>query len=83
MIATPIRNGRPVYPIACPICGRLLGSYYRAGLSLVAYAVPCSEHCVRLWGTARRRRAWRMLPMPLRQAQLAAIMLEEQASESK
>jgi hypothetical protein len=43
MIATPVRRaGGPVYPIRCPICDKLIGSFYSHGLSLRSYAIRCS-----------------------------------------
>lgn len=80
MIATPLTPAaRPLYPIECPICGTLVGSYYRDGLSLRAHARACSDRCQTLWQYARGRGQWRDLPPDLRQVYLAAGALDAQA----
>lgn len=81
MVATPLNpsGSGPLFPILCPICGALLGAYYRDGFSLKASSKPCSGQCQRLWLFGHRRRKWRTVPPELRKLQLAAEMLEDEA----
>jgi hypothetical protein len=77
---TPLgRDGRPLHPVHCPICGAFLGALYRDGISLRIAAIPCTERCVRLARYARGRSRWRRLPTDLRQIWLAAGLLEHEA----
>lgn len=84
MTFTPVnRYGRALFPIRCPICGALVGAFYRDGLSLTAHASRCTDHCVRLWEFGRSKRLWRELPQAWRAPQLAAELLENAASKAR
>jgi len=77
MIATQLtRHHRPLYPIECPICGALLGAFYRHGLSLRAYSRGCTPRCETMWDFARKKRKWRELPEAWRGVEIAIEMLE-------
>jgi hypothetical protein len=84
MIATPLRRGGgPLYPICCPICDKLLGSFYRDGLSLKANAALCTDQCVTLWATGRGLRDWRDLSPEWRKLDLAARRLEHAVRQNR
>lgn len=79
MIFTPLnRDGHPLHPVYCPICGAFLGALYRDGLNLRMAARRCTERCTRLTRHARGRSRWRHLPPDLRQAWLAAGLLDDE-----
>ena len=79
MIATPLaRGGGPLFPVACPVCGRRLGSLYRDGCSLRMFATPCDERCQLLYRYGRGRARWRSLSPDLRQVQLTSWMLDHE-----
>jgi hypothetical protein len=79
MIATQLRaDHQPLYPIKCPICGELLGAFYRHGLSLRAYSRGCTPRCETMWDFARKKRKWRQLPEAWRGVEIATEMLEEE-----
>lgn len=82
---TPLkrRGGGPLYPVNCPICGKLLGALYRDGYSLKPFAVDCTSRCGFLWGYGKGRSGWRDLPFDLRQIQLAAGVLDHAIQETR
>jgi hypothetical protein len=83
MIATPMRrSGGPLYPVNCPVCGTLLGSFYRDGLSLYAYSRSCMPRCEQIWAFAKHRSRWRELPPNIRQLQIAIWMLDHETQKS-
>lgn len=82
MIYTPLTPKlRPLHAIRCPICDQFLGAMYRDGLSIKAYAKPCTPRCVRLWRFARGRSGWRGLDESIRQPDLAARLLENETRQ--
>ena len=72
------RRLKPLRPIECPVCGALLGSYFKRGKSLVSFAAECGGRCVTMWLNATGP-DWRNLPPDLREPYLAAGVLSNAA----
>jgi hypothetical protein len=79
-LATPLnRRSKPLRPINCPVCDKLIGSFYRDGLSLRAFAGPCTPRCMTLWKYGHGKPFWWDLPIELRALYLVGGLLDQTA----
>jgi hypothetical protein len=84
---TPLRDLKPRRPIACSLCGRLLGAWWQYKTTMYPYFVSCSQRCETLIAFVGESkgvpRQWRDYPQEWRSPLLAAAMIERETDRER